>query len=217
MISRFPLPAIFAFGGLGARACAAEVCNAPATGGSWPAHSLTPSALAAITLNNEELTLALLGIFASLIGYHLIFRRYIREAAGLKETQQTEIAGQPVTIKTEVEFVPVPDFQRLEKYVHEREHSLRNDLQTLHDQIELRRQESADQITDLRSKLEAGVDKAIAASNSSASRIHKRIDDLASVQGQLVGKMELVVLAANKAADAAQAAALESVRKGARA
>lgn len=63
------------------------------------------------------------------------------------------------------------------------------------------------QVRDLREEINIKVNEAITVGNSTAGKVHKRIDDIANVQGQMVGKMEMVVKAVEKASDAAQTAA----------
>ncbi len=152
----------------------------PASEAAWAALPL-----ADITLSPGEQALAVLGVVATLLGYHFIIGRYIRQQAGVEETSHTEIGGQPITIKTHVDFLPVPEFREFEKYVHDREHDILNKVQAVQNGVDERR----DEIAEMHTKIDEKFTEAIKASNSSASKVHGRIDDLASTQGQLVGEL----------------------------
>lgn len=158
-----------------------------------PAMSAAPFAqVAQITLSNEGVGLTLLSFLAVVAGYHFTMRKYIREQAGVKDIQKAEIVGQPLRIAAEVEFLPMQEFKDFERYVHEREHAIRDELQALRVAIDDRRQEGAQQMEAMRDRVEEGTRSAIAASNSSASKIHGRMDALAEKQGVLVGELRQI-------------------------
>ena len=129
---------------------------------------------------------------------------------------QPQIIAQPITVKTEVEFLPVPQFKEFEDYVHKRNHELRNEVNQVALQLEHRRIETADQLDSLRDKLDGRFNEAITANNSSASKTHMRIDHLAENVGVLTGEVKHIAAAARDAALAAQAAAVEAAKAGGR-
>lgn len=59
----------------------------------------------ALDLPNEALTIGAVGGLAWLITQHFLFRKYIREAAGVKDTHQVDITGQPITVQDKKRFV----------------------------------------------------------------------------------------------------------------
>lgn len=143
--------------------------------------------LADVTLSNNTLIGIAIGVF-TLLG---LAGAYIRREAGVRDVQKVEV-NEPLTMRTEIEFVPVHDFKKFEKYVHEREHLIRDDLQAMQNAQDLRRAESAEQFDDLREKLDVKFNEAMRESNSSASKVHKRIDDLATTSGEMRGEMRQV-------------------------
>src|SRR5438094_557584 len=68
------------------------------------------------------------------------------------------------------------------------EHAILSHVQALENKVELRRAESGDAFEALRAQIEAKVDNAIQASNSSASKVHKRLDGLAETLAEARGE-----------------------------
>lgn len=60
---------------------------------------------ASIEMSNWELFGALAGILSALLGHHFLLRRYIREQAGVRDVQTTEIGGQPIEVRQAQEYV----------------------------------------------------------------------------------------------------------------
>ena len=80
------------------------------TGGGFP--------LASITLEGPQMALAGLGVVALLLGYHFLFGQYIRQQAGVKDTQSTTLEGQPIEVKAMTLFVEQRHLdERLSGYV----------------------------------------------------------------------------------------------------
>lgn len=126
-------------------------------------------ALADVTLSPNEIGIAAVGFIITLLTYHAVVSKYIREQAGVKDTQRVEIAGQPMTMRTEVNFVPTGEFRLFEKRVQ-------NELHELHQMMEVRRKEVAGQHEQSQAKLDQKFSEAIKANNVSASKIHERIE-----------------------------------------
>lgn len=148
--------------------------------------------LAAVTLTETQIGLGVLGLFATLIGYHFTIGRYIREQAGVKEVGKTEVVNSPLVTSAKVEFLPMQEFKEFETYVHKREHDLRENLQHLQTAIDERRDEAVRDLTAIREKIEEAFNESVKSSNSSASKTHARIDALAQQQGVMTGELKQV-------------------------
>jgi hypothetical protein len=61
--------------------------------------------LAEIQVGEGALALGVLGVFVALIGSHLRVQKYIRDAAGVKESASMTISGQPIEFTRSKEFV----------------------------------------------------------------------------------------------------------------
>jgi hypothetical protein len=118
----------------------------------------------------------------------------------------------PVTIRAALEFLPVPEFEKFAKYVHERNHEFANELEGLKMSAELRRQESTEQLADLRELVDTKVSEAITASNSSASKIHGRIDKLQESLGEMRGMQQQSIKSIDHLTQTLMDKALKGVR-----
>lgn len=152
------------------------------------------AAPAGVTLSETQIAIGVLMFLSALIGYHFVFRKYIRQQAGVLEPMtRTEITGQPIEVTAKMQFVPVPEFQKFERYVHEREHLLRDEMQAMNGKLEERRIESAEQIGALRDKIDEKHTDALKANNVSATKLHERIEATSqSIRVELDTKIERV-------------------------
>jgi len=156
-------------------------------GGLWAA----PAFPLAVEVSNTAISvtaLGVLGVFATLLGYHAKARAYIREQAGVKDSKSVEITGQPINFQMAVQFVPMQEFQRLEADVQRREHKILAEVQSVQSAVDERR----DEIAEVRAHVDEKLAEAMKEMTSSAGKTHNRIDGLAITQGQLVGEVKQV-------------------------
>lgn len=82
--------------------------------------------MATIEIGNNALlggvALLVLALIGGLIVFHFNVRRYIRDAVGMRETQQVELTGQPLSTFQAKEYVDKPSFYKhaeLNRKAHE--------------------------------------------------------------------------------------------------
>lgn len=97
---------------------------------------------------------------------------YVREMAGIKEKQTTEIADQPISVKAHVELVDKQSFHEHAKLERER-----------HEKNEQR-------IATLERKLESDKHEIIEAGEDRADAIHERINVVIEKVGELRGEVK---------------------------
>lgn len=91
-------------------------------------------------IEQKELLWGLVVLAGTLMGLALGWKQ-LRE----KPPEDPHPMPQPLTVRAEVEFVPIPQFDEFVKYVHQNNHEIANQLQNQNLVIEERRQETADQ------------------------------------------------------------------------
>lgn len=80
--------------------------------------------LADLTLSPDQIGLAAIAFIVTLLGYHAVVGKFIRQQAGVKETQTMEITGQPL------------NFQREKELVEKREHDeFKTSMKEQHDEL----------------------------------------------------------------------------------
>jgi hypothetical protein len=157
------------------------VCGAaPAGFGSVPSSGLLGGIpgggfpLAGITLNDLNITYAVVGTVGGLLGLWSLFGQHIRRQAGVKETQSTTLEGQPITVRGELRMVAHDELdQRLESYatteqLHHTEQRIEGKLEQNFRALDEKRSRS---IGNLHEHLTGAVTK-----------IHERIEATASAQ-----------------------------------
>jgi hypothetical protein len=111
-----------------------------------------------LEMSNQELALAVLGIIATLIGHHFLFKKYIRDVAGVKETEKNEIGPQPFVTKTADEFVTRASFHKhaeLNRIHHEK---IEREAKTQIDRLEKSHNNLAREVSSLTSTVDINGD-----------------------------------------------------------
>ena len=126
----------------------------------------------AVELTNNELALSVVGVLATLVGHHFVLRKYIREAAGVKETSRTEIIKQPLRVQFAQEFVTRDDHSRFSVELERRVLSLETDIK------------------DVREKMEEDKQDIIAAGEVRMVKIHDRVNLAIERIGELKGQVQ---------------------------
>jgi hypothetical protein len=126
---------------------------------------------ATLEATNVEIALGVLGIISALIGHHFVLKKYIRDVAGVREQQTTEIGGQPISIKRHAEYVERDSYHK---------HCEINRLE--HTRIEAR-------VAAVEARREQDKEEIITAGNARAEGTNRRIEALIEKVGQLNGQM----------------------------
>lgn len=88
--------------------------------------------LAAITLSETQIAAGVLAGIVTLIGYHKVVAGYIREQAGVKETQTMEITGQPIRTAKDVRMATHEEVQAVKQDVDQLREEVRGDVKGIH-------------------------------------------------------------------------------------
>lgn len=109
----------------------------------------------------------------------------------------TTLEGQPITIREEIQFVPVPEFEKFEQYVRKRNHDLDGELAAIKLTAELRRQEATDQSAELlaqiQAKLESNWKELNKDRSASIAQLHIRLEATnEKMRGETDEKLQIV-------------------------
>jgi hypothetical protein len=151
-------------------------------------------------INPTEVVLGILGVASVILIYRMlngvksdvareVTRIVLAHLQSRNDTQATQIAGQPLRIRTEEKFVDVSDFnarfqeisgrfqgievqikdqvERTDKYLHEMRHEMRNELQAL----------------------KVSNDEGTQVALSSVGKVHGRVDRVAESLGEVRGQL----------------------------
>jgi len=168
-------------------------------------------------LDVKGMTLGGFGLLAALIGYHFVFRSYIREQAGITETQTTEISGQPIQVQKAVKFIAEAELdERLAGYVRT------EDLQQMERRICTKMEEDFRELDNKRGHSIGNLHEHLTGTTKSltekiehaSARQHDRTDALAQQVGVLIGEVRGLTANVTEATRTAQAAAVAAAQAG---
>lgn len=136
----------------------------------------------AVEASNNELAVAVLGVLVTLIGQHFVLKKYIREAAGVKETTTTEIAGQPIHFVKDEKAMTVGEHTAKCGPLVKRVESLEKDVKEIRSEMATGRGDILDAMTEVRTEVSrvackvSGLDERTEATNTALSVQDKKID-----------------------------------------
>ena len=132
---------------------------------------MNPLIAQAIELSNNQLAGGVIAVLVTMIGQHFAFKKYIRDAAGIKDTTNTKITGQPLKVVEAKEYITRRDHAEACGHMERRVTALEGRATIIEKKMESDKSEIID----------AGEDRAV--------KIHDRINVAIEKIGELKGQV----------------------------
>ncbi len=140
----------------------------------------------AVELSNNQLAGGVVAVLVTMIGQHFAFKKYIRDAAGIKETTNNEVGPQPFVTKKAEEYVTRDSFHKHAELNRQHHDRIEREAKDQINRLENSHHNLAREVSALTSTVDVNGDRLIT--------IDKKVDeiktDIASQPAQFVALLK---------------------------